>query len=94
MEEVAYIALAIPVFFLLIAGEAIDAKLAGKRLYRLNDSLNNLACSSFNTLYQFWVHRRAIGRLGPLEWVLNTPSHHRVTTLPTPSTSRETMAAR
>jgi hypothetical protein len=29
-------------------------------------------------LYQFWIHTRAIGRLGPLEWVLNTPSHHRV----------------
>ncbi len=37
-----------------------------------------LACSSFDTLYQFWIHTRAIGRLGPLEWVLNTPSHHRV----------------
>jgi sterol desaturase/sphingolipid hydroxylase (fatty acid hydroxylase superfamily) len=30
------------------------------------------------TLYQFWIHTRLIGRLGPLEWVLNTPSHHRV----------------
>lgn len=29
-------------------------------------------------LYQFWIHTEAIGRLGPLEWVLNTPSHHRV----------------
>lgn len=37
-----------------------------------------LGCSSFNTLYQFWIHTRAIGRLGPLEWVMNTPSHHRV----------------
>ncbi len=27
---------------------------------------------------QFWIHTRLIGRLGPLEWVLNTPSHHRV----------------
>jgi alkylglycerol monooxygenase len=33
---------------------------------------------TFNTLYQFWIHTRAIDRLGPLEWVLNTPSHHRV----------------
>ncbi len=33
---------------------------------------------AFNTLYQFWIHTRLIGRLGPLEWVLNTPSHHRV----------------
>jgi alkylglycerol monooxygenase len=37
-----------------------------------------LAMSSFDTLYQFWIHTRAIGRLGPLEWVFNTPSHHRV----------------
>lgn len=30
-----------------------------------------------NLLYQFWLHTEAIGKLGPLEWVLNTPSHHR-----------------
>jgi len=37
-----------------------------------------LAVSAFDTLYQFWIHTRVIGRLGPLEWVLNTPSNHRV----------------
>ena len=37
-----------------------------------------LTCSSLNTLYQFWIHTRAIGKLGPFEWVFNTPSHHRV----------------
>jgi sterol desaturase/sphingolipid hydroxylase (fatty acid hydroxylase superfamily) len=37
-----------------------------------------LAVASFNTLYQFWIHTRLVGRLGLLEWVLNTPSHHRV----------------
>ncbi len=31
-----------------------------------------------NLLYQFWLHTTWIPRLGPLEWVLNTPSHHRV----------------
>jgi sterol desaturase/sphingolipid hydroxylase (fatty acid hydroxylase superfamily) len=36
------------------------------------------AMSSFDTLYQFWIHTRVIDKLGPLEWVLNTPSHHRV----------------
>lgn len=36
------------------------------------------AMSSFDTLYQFWIHTRIIGKLGPLEWVMNTPSHHRV----------------
>lgn len=33
---------------------------------------------SVNTLYQFWIHTQTIDRLGPLEWVFNTPSHHRV----------------
>ena len=33
---------------------------------------------SFNLFYQFWIRTRAIGKLGPLEWVFNTPSHHRV----------------
>jgi sterol desaturase/sphingolipid hydroxylase (fatty acid hydroxylase superfamily) len=37
-----------------------------------------LACSSFNTIYQFWLHTQAIGKLGPLEALLVTPSHHRV----------------
>ncbi len=27
--------------------------------------------------YQFWIHNEMIGKLGPLEWILNTPSHHR-----------------
>lgn len=29
-------------------------------------------------LYQFWLHTSYIGKLGPLEWVLCTPSNHRV----------------
>ncbi|HVQ32148.1 MAG TPA: sterol desaturase family protein [Vicinamibacteria bacterium] len=37
-----------------------------------------LTVAGLNTLYQFWIHTRTIGKLGPLEWVLNTPSHHRV----------------
>lgn len=32
----------------------------------------------FNLIYQFWIHTKLIDRLGPLEYVLNTPSHHRV----------------
>jgi sterol desaturase/sphingolipid hydroxylase (fatty acid hydroxylase superfamily) len=35
-------------------------------------------CGAVSTLYQFFIHTRTIGRLGPLEAVLNTPSHHRV----------------
>ena len=31
-----------------------------------------------NLAYQFFLHTEAVGRLGPLEFVLNTPSHHRV----------------
>jgi hypothetical protein len=31
-----------------------------------------------NLLYQFWIHTDTIGRLGPAEAALNTPSHHRV----------------
>lgn len=33
---------------------------------------------TFNTLYQFWIHTRTVGKLGFLESFLNTPSHHRV----------------
>jgi sterol desaturase/sphingolipid hydroxylase (fatty acid hydroxylase superfamily) len=29
-------------------------------------------------LYQFWLHTEVVPKLGPLEWVFNTPSHHRV----------------
>jgi sterol desaturase/sphingolipid hydroxylase (fatty acid hydroxylase superfamily) len=36
------------------------------------------AAVGINTVYQFWIHTELIGKLGPLEWVLNTPSHHRV----------------
>lgn len=28
--------------------------------------------------YQFWIHNEMIGKLGPFEWIFNTPSHHRV----------------
>lgn len=32
-----------------------------------------------NLVYQFWVHTELIGRLPrPVEWLFNTPSHHRV----------------
>ncbi|WP_030372207.1 sterol desaturase family protein [Streptomyces rimosus] len=36
-------------------------------------------CSSANLVYQFWVHTERVGKLPrPFEFVLNTPSHHRV----------------
>lgn len=37
-----------------------------------------LAAIAINTLYQFWIHTELIDRVGALERVLNTPSHHRV----------------
>lgn len=37
--------------------------------------LTNMA---INLLYQFWIHTELIDRMGPLEYILNTPSHHRV----------------
>ena len=37
-----------------------------------------LGALSANLLYQFWLHAAWVPRLGPLEWVLNTPTHHKV----------------
>jgi sterol desaturase/sphingolipid hydroxylase (fatty acid hydroxylase superfamily) len=37
-----------------------------------------LTAQAISLIYQFWIHTELIGRLGPCEWVLNTPSHHRV----------------
>jgi hypothetical protein len=38
-----------------------------------------VTCNALNLVYQFWIHTRAVGRLGWVtEAVLNTPSHHRV----------------
>jgi sterol desaturase/sphingolipid hydroxylase (fatty acid hydroxylase superfamily) len=33
---------------------------------------------SISLLYQYGIHTELVDRLGPLEWVFNTPSHHRV----------------
>ncbi|CAH1379824.1 unnamed protein product [Tenebrio molitor] len=32
----------------------------------------------FNLLYQFWIHTKTVKTLGPLEFIFNTPQHHRV----------------
>ncbi len=38
-----------------------------------------VTCYSINLVYQFWIHTRAVGTMGSwTEWVMNTPSHHRV----------------
>lgn len=36
------------------------------------------ALLAFDLHYQFFLHTEAVGRLGPLEWLFNTPAHHRV----------------
>jgi sterol desaturase/sphingolipid hydroxylase (fatty acid hydroxylase superfamily) len=37
-----------------------------------------LTQQAISLLYQFFLHTELVGRLGPLEWIFNTPSHHRV----------------
>ena len=37
-----------------------------------------LTMKGFSLIYQYWIHTETIDRLGPLEWFMNTPSHHRV----------------
>lgn len=38
-----------------------------------------ILAASVHTLYQFWIHTKAIGKLHPwIEYWFNTPSHHRV----------------
>jgi sterol desaturase/sphingolipid hydroxylase (fatty acid hydroxylase superfamily) len=37
-----------------------------------------LAAQAISLLYQYWIHTELIDRLGPFEWIFNTPSHHRV----------------
>jgi sterol desaturase/sphingolipid hydroxylase (fatty acid hydroxylase superfamily) len=42
------------------------------------DPLMIVTVHGINLIYQFWIHTETIDRLGPLEAVFNTPSHHRV----------------
>ena len=44
MQGLNLIALSIPIFFALIGVELLVARLRGERLYRFNDSINDLAC--------------------------------------------------
>ena len=37
-----------------------------------------LAHLQLGELYMFWIHTEVITKLGPLEYIINTPSHHRV----------------
>ncbi|GAA0358668.1 sterol desaturase family protein [Bowmanella denitrificans] len=42
------------------------------------DPVVMISVGSLNLIYQFWVHTRHIPKLGWLEWILVTPSNHRV----------------
>jgi len=37
-----------------------------------------VAHMQLNIIYQMWIHTELVTTLGPLEWILNTASHHRV----------------
>lgn len=37
-----------------------------------------LGARAIDLLYQFWIHTRVVDKLGPIETIMNTPSHHRV----------------
>ena len=37
-----------------------------------------MTMKALSLLYQFWIHTEIVRSMGPLEAVLNTPSHHRV----------------
>lgn len=37
-----------------------------------------LTVGALNLLYQFWVHTQHVAKLGWLEWIIVTPSNHRV----------------
>ncbi|BAI97380.1 sterol desaturase [Sphingobium sp. TA15] len=37
-----------------------------------------VALLTLNLRYQFFLHTEAVGRLGPFEWLFNTPTHHRL----------------
>ena len=33
---------------------------------------------AFSLIYQYWIHTEMVRSIGPLEWLFNSPSHHRV----------------
>lgn len=37
-----------------------------------------LFMDAVSQVYQFFLHTEVVKKLGPLEWIFNTPSHHRV----------------
>jgi sterol desaturase/sphingolipid hydroxylase (fatty acid hydroxylase superfamily) len=37
-----------------------------------------LTQQAVSLIYQFWLHSELVPKLGPFEWIFNTPYHHRV----------------
>lgn len=62
----------------------ITSRIAGSTLFYVPlawlgfDPVLVLLTLTINLFYQFWIHADWIPKLGWLEYVLNTPSHHRV----------------
>jgi len=42
------------------------------------DPVAILTAQAISLVYQYGLHTELVGKLGPLEWIFNTPSHHRV----------------
>jgi len=42
------------------------------------DPLMTAVAGALSTMWGVLGHTRVVGKLGPLEWIFNTPSHHRV----------------
>lgn len=72
MKPVDYIALAIPVFFALIGVELLVARWRGERLYRLNDSINDLATGVLQQLMGVFTKAALVGVYA---WIWE---HHRL----------------
>ena len=61
MRPVDYIALSVPVFFILIGVEALYARLRGERLYRINDSVNDLSTGILDQVLGVFTKAFTIG---------------------------------
>ena len=42
------------------------------------DPIYIFVMQAISLIYQFFQHTELVGTLGPIEWIFNTPSHHRV----------------
>ena len=64
-------------YCLIFSSFTVEPSLSG--IFKLQNVLNNcIRINLIRFLKKFWLHTEIFGKLGPLEWILNTPSHHRV----------------